>query len=74
MDNRRTNEPTTKQAGIVAFIIGYRALNGQSPTEDEIASNFEIHRSAVQGQLARLIKKGILKRVATRFRNLRVTL
>lgn len=73
MDNRRTMEPTTKQAGIMAFIIGFNSTQGKSPTEEEIASAFEIHRSAVQGHIGRLVKKGLLRREG-RVRSLRINL
>lgn len=74
MDNRKTREPTTKQAGIVAYISAYSVLKGFPPTEQEIADAFEVCRTAVTGHVRRLIKKGILTRSEKRVRNLLVAI
>ncbi|MEX6663729.1 repressor LexA [Pseudomonas graminis] len=52
------NELTPVQADTLAFIAGYIAQHGYSPTFAEIARAQKVNVNAIGGRIAQLVKKG----------------
>ncbi|WP_455913057.1 LexA family protein [Pseudomonas syringae] len=52
------NELTQVQAETLAFIAGYIAQHGYSPTFAEIARAQQVNVNAIGGRIAQLVKKG----------------
>ena len=55
---------TRRQRDIVDFFRAYTAEHGLSPTLDEIAHAFGVHKVTVFGHVAELERKGVLERSA----------
>ena len=54
---------TQKQANVLAFIKGFIADVGISPTRQEIADNFDVWPNSVQAHIVALEKKGALDNI-----------
>ena len=50
------------QKAIFLFIAAYIEKHGYSPTIREMAEHFGVHLNAIQGQVNRLLAKGLLRR------------
>jgi SOS-response transcriptional repressor LexA len=54
------NELTSVQAETLAFIAGYIAQHGYSPTLAEIATAQGVNVNAIGDRIVRMVKKGVL--------------
>lgn len=59
---------TSRQREVLDFIKGFHAAFGFMPTYREIAENFGFADTAARDHIAAMVKKGYLKREATRLR------
>lgn len=65
------NELTQVQAETLAFIAGFIAQHGYSPTFAEIAKAQTVNVNAIGGRIAQLIKKGAVTKAEGIARSIR---
>lgn len=67
-----TTDLTPRQTDILEWIEAYIDTHDYPPTRDEIAHAYRIHKSAVQGHLVALRKKGRITFLDGQSRTIRI--